>query len=391
MPLQVLHVIPFFDPASQFGGPVSLLRELCPRLAALDLRLRVITTDNGLGAEVPRDCWVDRAGYQVWYGRSRWFERRPPYWSPGLQGILRQAISAADVVHASIGLTLLNVQVRQLARRARVPYVYTAQGCLCPTRLRRRRLEKILFLRLFERGVLRGAAALQALTAKENDDYRRQGADADRIHVIPNGVVVNGRARRELGALFRQRRGIPTAAPLVLFLGRLEDVKGIDLLLRAMANVHKRHAKIHLVLAGPDFGFERVARDLVTLLGLQEQVHFTGPVFGVEREAVFGAADLFALTSYSEGLPLAVLEAAALGLPLLITERCHAPEVEYYHAGKVVAATVDAVTSGLEELLDDRDRWPLLGDRARRMAEDCFSIDVVARKLADLYHRLAQR
>jgi glycosyltransferase involved in cell wall biosynthesis len=390
MSLNILHVSPFFEPATQFGGPVTLLRDLIPLLAAKGHRVRVVTTDIGIGDLLPRDRWVERDGCQVWYGRTRAYHRWPPYWFPALARVFRQEIPQADVIHLTIGLTLLNAAVRRRAVKARVPYVYTPHGCLCPTRLRqRRRWSKALFLRLFERRIIRDAAALQALTGHEADDLRRLGGAPERIRVISNGVTVDVPGDTAAGRSFRAEYGVPAGAALVLFLGRLQDVKGIDLLVRALAGALPSAANLCLMLAGPDFGFEGTARRLATSLGIAHAVRFTGALGPERRRAAFAAADLFALTSYSEGLPLAALEAAAAGVPLLITDRCHLPEVAHYAAGWVVPAETEAVTRALATLGTDPAGRRRMGDNARRMAQERFALPFVADELDALYRELA--
>ena len=103
---------------------------------------------------------------------------------------LHAALDGADVLCLNVGLTLLNRTAARLAERTGVPYVFNAEGALCPTRLRVKRLRKAAFLRCIERPLLRGAAALQATTAREASDLEQQGADPSRIRIVPNGVVM---------------------------------------------------------------------------------------------------------------------------------------------------------------------------------------------------------
>lgn len=390
MALDILHVTPFFDPAIQFGGPVTLLRDLLPMLAARGHRVRVATTDNGIGNALPRERWLERDGYQVWYGPTNWLHRRPPYWSPSLATLLRDAIPSADVVHVTVGLTLLNETVRKIARASRVPYVYSALGCMCPSRFRR--LTKIVFRSLFERRIIREAAALHAMTRKEAADYRENGASDERIRVIPIGIAIGGLAEPIAGRAFREEFGIPQNAPLILFLGRLDRIKGIDLLLGAFSQVRRKIPDVRLCLVGPDFGYENAARKLADAAGIGDAVRFAGKIPGERKAAAFGAADVYALTSYSEGMPLSVVEAASFGVPIVVTEGCNIPEILDWDAGRQAAPNGDAIASALLEILQSETAARIrLGANARRMAEEKFSLERTAAELESLYESLSAK
>jgi len=185
--LSIVRVMPFFS--DRYGGPVVQARLVCKELAARGHRLRVISSDLGLEPTVPREEWLDRDGYRVWHGRAGLLQRRPPYPAGSLRPAIEAALSDTDVLCLNVGLTMLNDTGRRLARSRGVPYVYNAEGALCPDRLRVKRLAKRAFLRLVERPLLREAAALQAVSARERDDLIRQGAAPARITVVPNGVA----------------------------------------------------------------------------------------------------------------------------------------------------------------------------------------------------------
>jgi glycosyltransferase involved in cell wall biosynthesis len=143
-----------------------------------------------------------------------------------------------------------------------------------------------------------------------------------------------------------------------------------------------------LAIVGPDAGYEGKARARMRARRLEGVVRFLGPVAGREKLEAFRAADVFALTSYSEGLPLAVLEASGMGVPVVITAECNVPEVEEYGAGRVVPARVEAVAESLRVLLTDEPLRRAAGERGRRMVLERFSVDQMASGIEQLYMRL---
>jgi histidinol-phosphate phosphatase family protein len=389
--LRIVRVMPWFDPATRFGGPVTQAREVCRALAARGHEVRVLTTDIGIGDDLPRDAWIARDGYHVWYGRARPWHRKAPYPAPFLRRPLVEALAGADVLCLNVGLTLLNDLAARLARRAGVPWVYNAEGALDPVRLRNRRLSKRLFLRLFERSLLRGAAAVQAVSEAEARHLALQGADPSRLHLVPNGVELPDLAAAPGGSSFRRRFAVAATAPLVLHLGRVTRLKGLDLLLPAFAAAVRRQPQAVLAVVGPeDASYGRQLVRQANHLAIADRVRFTGQLDGELRQSALRAADVFALASRSEGLPIAVLEACSFGLPVLITTACNLPEVAAAGAGLVVEPREAEIAAGLASLLADPDMRAGLGERGRRLVAEHFTLDRVVDRLAQLYGRIAR-
>ncbi len=266
--------------------------------------------------------------------------------------------------------------------------MYTPRSCLDPVRLRQRRFLKLGFLALHERRIIRDAAAVHVLTDVERGQALRQGARPNQCVVIPNGAEFDPDADFPDGNVFRKHARVDPDAPLVLFMGRLHRVKGLDLLVDAFARLRAHVPAAQLVIAGPDEGERPAIEARGRRLGIADAVHLTGRLDGDLRLSAFRAADVFALTSYSEGMPNAVLEACAAGTPVLISDRCNMPEVRNWAAGRVVSADAGAIATGLREMLADPAALRAMGGNARRMVREQFSWPTVIGHLDTLYQRL---
>jgi len=387
-PLYIVHALPFFDPATRFGGPVAQLRRVCRELAGRGHHVSVVTTDLDIGPALPRDRWVERDGYRVWYASAHRLGRWAPYYAPRVREPLDACLPDTDVLHLSLSFTHLNVVARRRAAAHGVPYVYTPRSCLDPVRLRQRRVLKLGFMALHERRIIRDAAAVHVLTDVERGQALRQGARPDQCVVIPNGAEFDPDADFPDGNVFREHVRVDPDAPLVLFMGRLHRVKGLDLLVDAFARLRADVPAAQLVIAGPDEGERSAAEARARRLGITEAVHFTGRLDGELRLSAFRAADVFALTSYSEGMPNAVLEACAAGTPVLISDRCNMPEVRTWAAGRIVPVEVCAAATGLREMLADPVALRVMGGNARRMVRERFAWPTVIGRLNTLYRRL---
>jgi glycosyltransferase involved in cell wall biosynthesis len=215
-----------------------------------------------------------------------------------------------DVMHIHGAFNPSNTAVARAIRR---PYVFSPHSGYDPVSLSRSRGRKVVYRLLFERAMLDRAAVLAALTDIELEDIRRFGATGA-CEVIPNGVEppptdLDGHA-------FRRELAIPSDALLAVFVGRLDvHRKGLDVLVRGIADA----PGWRLALVGPRFRDVEGLERLMAQLRVEDRVHVVGERHGRRLQESVYAADLFALTSRWEGLPMALLEALALERPAIVS------------------------------------------------------------------------
>ncbi|WP_231749569.1 glycosyltransferase [Tautonia plasticadhaerens] len=244
----------------------------------------------------------------------------------GPEADLVSAVKGAEVVHMH-GLWQGHTRRgASAARRAGVPYLIAAHGMAEPWALRHKALKKKVYTALVEGPNLRGASCLHALSRPEVGHLRAIAPDAT-VCFVPNGVDLAPfdrlSPRSELEAEHPELQG----KFLLLFLGRLHAKKGLDLLAGAMGVLSKSRPDLHVLLAGHDDGALGPFLGRMREQGLADRVTRLGHVSGESARRAWGAADAFALPSYSEGFSMAILEALASRLPTLITTACHFPEL----------------------------------------------------------------
>ena len=310
-------------------------------------------------------------------------------YSPRLRRLIAEVIPQVDVVHNHCLWTLPNHYASALARRCGKPVVFTAMGFLEPWALARSRWKKRLVGAWFQNRDLRRAACIHVNSREEIRGIRAYGL-RNPVAVIPNGVDLRHFRALPDRSAFDHRCPAGVGKRICLFLSRLHQKKGLEHLARAWGRVTKEYGDWHLVLAGPDDGYEAEMRRLVRELRLETSVTFTGPLFGTEKLEAMAAAEAFVLPSFSEGFSMAVLEAMACGLPVVITPGCNFPEVQDRRAGIEVLPTVDDTERGLRELLSmSRSELAGIGQNARKLIESAYTWDSVARKMLELYRWLA--
>ena len=293
-------------------------------------------------------------------------------------------LEAPALVHLHGGLLPELALAARHLRRRKIPYVFTPHGTYRPEALERRPLAKRAAIALFDRGLVAGARAVQAFTGADASPIARL-VDPARVQVVPNGQDL-------LEPTAEEPAGPEPARPAFGFCGRLDaHTKGLDLLLEGFAGhlAAGGEGSLSLVGDGPDRArLEERAREL----GIAERVSFHGARFGAEKLALLRRLDAFVHPSRHEGLPGAVLEAAALALPLCVGEGTNLGDaVREYGAGLVLPeASAAAVERALAELAAaGPDALAALGGGARRMVAERFAWSRVEEQLARELYGLA--
>lgn len=305
-------------------------------------------------------------------------------YAPKLESALRGA--NLDVLHVHGIWMYPSMACRRWAAETGKPYVISPHGMLDPWAVRHSGWKKRLAGWLYEDDHLRGAACIRALCEPEAEAIRSYGL-RNPVCVIPNGMDLPENAVAEAPPW---QETIPADAKVLFYLGRLHPKKGLANLLRAWA-IARRAGNVqgawHLVIAGWDQGgHEQELKSLADNLGIGTSTHFPGPQYGAAKHACYSYADAFVLPSYSEGLPMAVLEAWAYGLPVLMTPQCNLPEGFVSGAAVRVEPEADSISEGLSGFfaLPDHER-KAMGMQGRQLVEDKFTWISIAEQMMRVY------
>lgn len=240
--------------------------------------------------------------------------------TPGIIPRFGSEVSSFDVIHLHEYQTFQNLIAYHYARKHDVPYVLHAHGSI--PRIGKR-FRKWLFDVAFGYRLLKGASRVIALSVIEAKEYEDAGVPREKIAIIPDGIDLTDCKTLPHRGSFRKRFGIEEGTRIILFLGRINHLKGIDFLIDAFARVVKNmEHNVLLVVAGPDDGYLNETKKLVKQHLIQDKVLLTGPLFGVRKmEAYVDASIVTSLDSLKEIVFLLVpLEAAACGTPVIVTE-----------------------------------------------------------------------
>jgi poly(glycerol-phosphate) alpha-glucosyltransferase len=303
---------------------------------------------------------------------------KPFAYAPDLLPALRSA--APDILH-NHGLWLYpSVASFRWSKLMRRPYMISTHGMLDPWAVKNSYWKKRFAGVMYEHRHLMNAACLHALCSAEADSIRRYGL-TNPVCVIPSGI--------DLPALVSPK---PTGQEKVLlFLGRIHPKKGLPHLLTAWKLLQRDGASaVHgwkLWIAGWDQGnHEADLQRWCAEQGLQRSIRFVGPKFGAEKDSVLRSADAFVLPSFSEGLPVSILEAWAYGLPVAMTAHCNLSQGFAVGAAVCIDTTAPSTAHGLLNVMamTDEER-SVMGMRGRRLVEEQFSWASYAEQMYSVY------
>jgi glycosyltransferase involved in cell wall biosynthesis len=381
--VNVLHVMPSLG--RTYGGPVTALVGYATAGETLGLHATVVGPRCGaadgawLEAHMPHADVVlaGAEGSGPWSGAA------------AVLAHVRRLVGRADVVHVHGLLNPTSSGASRLAIASGRAVVIGPFGTMSRYTFRyRRRLVKQLYFRAMDAPNLRRAAALHFTTATERDDAAWLGINGDgRTYVVPPPYQRTATGRR-LGD------AAASGHPIVLFLGRLHPVKGIDVLLEGWKYVRARHPTAELRIAGtgdPSY-LTRLRQHLAPDDGAAASVKFLGFVADDVKARHLTEAAVVALPSLHENFGIAVLDAASSGAPVVVTPGVQlAPWVDAEGMGRVVDRTVEAVAAAIADALDDTALRRHVAAAGPAAVARAFSPSAVAPALEAMYRAAHRR
>ncbi len=216
------------------------------------------------------------------------------------------------------------------------------------------------------------------------------GVSSTQLHVIPNGVDTQQFHPHGPHDVLQTELGLASGTPLVGFVGRLAPEKGPERFVRAAWLIGQACPEVHFVMIGTGALLERVT-ELRAALGMERRIHLCGARDDLHR--LYPSLALLMLTSHTEAMPLALLEAMACGVPVAATAVGGVPEVVQHELTGLLAeeSDLDALACYAQRMLGDRQRREAMGRKARERAVDAFSITHSTAALHDLFARLSAR
>ena len=390
--MRILQIVP--SVSLVYGGPSQMVLGLSKALAAEGIEITLITTNsNGDTDQPPLDVPIAQPikqdGYEIIYFPCSPFRRYK--FSLGLLQWLAQNANQYDLAHIHALFSPVSTAAATIARNKKLPYILRPLGTLDPADLRKKKQLKKIYGLLLEKPNLAGAAGVHFTSIEEAKVSERYGTQTKDL-VIPLGVDLPSNLPAKETA--RQQLGIKSDCPLILFMSRIDPKKGLDLLLPALEKLQAAELDFHFVLAGAnpqDVDYENEIKQTIQTSTLGQKTTITGFVQGELKLGLLQDADLFVLPSYYENFGIAVAEAMAMGIPVVISDRVHIwQDIQSANAGWVTPCEVEQLTEALQSAIEDKEERKQRGENARQLTKAKYSWRAIAQEMIEAYKNITK-
>jgi glycosyltransferase involved in cell wall biosynthesis len=367
--MKILHVATLITPDGAYGGPIRVALNQLSELSKRGHSVELVAGARGFKGALPTHL----QGVPVRLFRVRTLVPGTGYaglFAPGLRRYVRNRLKAVDLVHVHMARDLVTLPAAAVVVKHKAPLVLQTHGMIDESS---KPLAAVIDA-VYTRRLLRHSHRILTLTPKESDSLKVVATQALPVTAIPNGVEVPELAVGKLNSTE------------VLFLARLHPRKRASYFVE-MANVllgEGNEAKF--VIIGPDEGDGRKVRELILKHDLSERVTWEGALAPAATLERMRSAAIYVLPSVDEVLPMSVLEAMSLGLPVVVTESNGlAVPLNDAGAGIVVDETLHGLVAGVRKLLNSEQQRVDIGHAARKLIENDYSISAVASQLEMIY------
>lgn len=293
--------------------------------------------------------------------------------------------STYNIIHIHGVYNICNIIIANLAYKMGIPYVITTHGNLMEHSLQHSKIKKKIALFLFIKKFLRHAECIHALSDKEKTAIEKI-VKHENIKIIPNGIDL-------LKQKYKNKNTLSHEKITLLFIGRIDiHHKGIDLLIDSLLSLEEKIIeKYELFLVGPyDSSLDEayIKNKIKENPILKNIIKIEGPKYGDDKEQYYENCDLFVHTSRYEGMPIAVLEAIAHGLPILVTPETNLADiVKKSKNGFITSTDIKKLKKSLIEISNlPKDDLRMLGMSGNNWASSNLNWEKISEEYLIMYN-----
>ena len=410
--MNILHVAHFFYPCLSAGGVVNASYQIALNQVK-DNDVKVISSDSCKERLKFEDGSydVDVNGIKVDYFKniSNKFKLATMLDTPYSAIFkIRKDIKNFDIIHVHEHRQTLAIIASHYARANNIPYIVQAHGSVLPF-FQKEGLKNI-FDKVFGFKILHGASCVFALTEVEKEQYIKMGVDEDKIEIVPLGINLEEYENIPDFGNFRSKFNIDVADKLILFVGRIHEIKGLDLLIDSFSlllndynnednindednvngdgtNGFGSDSSIKLAIVGPDDGYLSILEEKIKEYDMEENVIITGPLYNEEKQEALVDCDLFVMPSKYESFTTSGLEAMACGKPLVLTKNNH---IHDWVNGTVGLSCDDdeiSLKTAISDILFDEGLSKKFGENGKSLIQEKYNWDMINKQILDIYER----
>jgi len=385
--MKVLHVTPYYLPSIKFGGPVQSIHSLNKYLLRKGIELDVYTTNTGVEEKglFYHNYWKYLDNVKIKYFNFLGYDQYN--FSPLLLVQLFKNVIQYDLIHVSLfwNFTVFSASVASILRGKN--YIISPRGTLNYEAINiKSKSKKKFYYKLIAQHYLKRASAIHFTTEDEKENVLNHLKLNNKNFIVPNGIDIEEYKQLPRAGSFKKKYPLLMNSKYILFLGRINYKKGLDLLAKAFGELSSIYPDLYMVIAGPDNNYQDELEIILRDLDVIEKVIFTGMLDGNKKIEAYVDADVFVLSSYSENFGMTVIEAMACGTPVVISNMVGIHrEVKDNNAGIVTENKVDSLLVAIKSLLDNQELRKKYSENGKKFVKQYYDIDKVADSMISQY------
>lgn len=386
--MKILQVIPYFD--WSYGGPVRVVYDISQQLSKKGHNVTIYTTDAGMNHRTKEDKQIklnDDVKIEYFKCVNNWLANNIKlHISYQMFVAIQTEIKNYDIIHLHECRGVPHIYVWYFAQKYNIPYIVEAHGAT-PKRIGNQNsiqtMFKICYDEVVGKKILKNASKLVALTDTEAKEYIKFGIDPSKIQIIPNGIdlqkynLQNKKYCKAESNLDEEQK--------IVYVGRLHESKGIDLLVKAFSILSHEIKNVKLILVGPDDGYQSYLKGLSKSLNIESQIVFTGFVSVDEKMEILSEADVFVTPQYS-GFPITFLEACLCGTPIITTSKGDKLDWINNKVGYVIDEyDANKLKDAILKILSNKELKERFGREGQRLVTEKFDLSKIVIELEEVY------
>ena len=371
--MKILNIIMSLD-TKEGGGAVERICNLSKYLSLSGNQVTILTTSKNFSISRARSL------KNVKIIKLNYFLDR--FIIPiGLFSWLKSNAKNYDKIHLSLNWSVITAFAFLFLYTNKIDYYFSAMGWLKISG--RSKFLKLIYKNIISLPMARNAKKCIAISNREIKDYQNYGVKKKNIVKIPNGIDVNHYLKKYSPNIFRKKYNL-NSKKIILFIGRIDEIKGTDLLINSFIKIHEYLPNYHLVICGFDGGILKKLKNICKNNNIQSKVTFLEPIWGQEKISAYKSADIFVVPSRYDTMTIVALEAAILATPIIITKQCDFNELKKSNGAVIVDANTNDISKVLKNTLKNKN-LNLMGKKLKKYVKNNYNWNLISKKFENMF------
>jgi len=389
--MKILQVIPYFS--WEHGGPVKVVHDLSIKLAKKGHEVSIYTTNVGLNGPLRDDQKIKSNKIKITYFNclnNFLANNLKLHLSPEMRKAIKNNIDSFDIVHLHEWRGVQNLYVQKYAKKYKIPFILQPHGA-SPRIIDKqnfiRTITKIPFDIFLGKRIINNSFKIIVVSEFEKRLLINNNISSQKIEIIPNGFDSLEYLNLPHKNQFKCKFNISKNEKIILYLGRINKMKGVDILVKSFSQIVKKHDNFRLVIVGPDEGFRFYLEKMIESYKLIDKVIFTGPLFNKKKLSVLVDADVLVYPSKYEIFGLVPFEALMCNTPVIVSTGTGCSELILASNSGISFeyGNTYQLTDKILELVDNKELSKLLVLNGKTYVNVHMNLDNIINKLELVY------